>query len=157
MKKHKYSALISWKGNTGDGTAHYRSYQRDFAVDINGKPRIEGSSDPTFLGNKNRYNPEELFLASLSSCHMLWYLHLCSVNEITVVDYRDEASGVMTEERNGAGRFQSVKLKPHVTILEAGKKELADKLHRQANNMCFIANSCKVEIDHRPVTKISGS
>lgn len=154
MKEHKYLVDLRWTGNTGKGTANYRSFQRGYTIQIDGKPDIKGSSDPSFSGDKNRHNPEELFVASLSSCHMLWYLHLCSENGITAIDYHDEAEGVMTEEKNGAGYFESVILKPHVTILEADKKELAKELHRQANKMCFIANSCNFKIAHEPVTEV---
>lgn len=154
MKKHIYKTQLIWTGNTGRGTASYRAYQRDYTIQIEGKPEIKGSSDPAFRGDKNRHNPEELFVASLSSCHMLWYLHLCAENEITVIDYEDKAEGVMTEKESGAGYFESVILKPKVTILEADKKELAQRLHHQANEMCFIANSCNFEISHEPVSKV---
>lgn len=154
MNKHNYSTQIIWTGNTGSGTSDYRSYKRNFTVEIAGKPHLEGSSDPAFRGDKNRHNPEELFVASIASCHMLWYLHLCAENGITVVDYRDNAQGVMVEEKSGAGTFESVTLKPVVTILESDKIDAAEKLHRKANQMCFIANSCKVEIGHEPVTKV---
>lgn len=153
MKKHNYTASLIWTGNTGKGTAGYQTYKRDYTIQIDGKPDLKGSSDPSFRGDKTRHNPEELFIASLSSCHMLWYLHLCSVNGITVIEYKDTAGGMMIEEKDGAGYFESVTLKPNVTILEADKKELAIKLHQKANKMCFIANSCKFEIAHEPVVR----
>lgn len=155
MKSHTYKTKLTWTGNTGKGTVNYHAYQRDYKIQIEGKPEIKGSSDPAFRGDKNRHNPEELFVASLSSCHMLWYLHLCSENGITVVDYSDDAEGVMTEKENGAGYFESVTLKPEVTILEPDKKKLAEQLHSQANKMCFIANSCNFEMGHKPVINVS--
>lgn len=154
MKKHQYQSTLNWTGNTGKGTADYRSYEREFIIQIEGKPDLLGSSDPSFRGDKNRYNPEELFLASISSCHMLWYLHLCSDNDITVVEYQDRADAEMTEELGGAGHFESVTLKPEVTILEPEKEKLAINLHQKANNMCFIANSCNFEIRHKPSIEI---
>lgn len=154
MKKHTYKTMLTWTGNLGKGTADYGAYQRDFRIQVSGKPDLLGSSDPSFRGDKNRYNPEELFVASLSSCHMLWFLHLCSENGITVVDYHDGAEGVMKEEENGAGYFESVTLKPEVIILESNRIEMAENLHSQANKMCFIANSCNFEISHQPVTKV---
>lgn len=154
MKRYHYKATIKWTGNTGRGTKEYRAYNRDYIIRIKNKPVIKGSSDPSFLGDKAHHNPEELFLASISSCHMLWYLHMCSINGITVMDYEDNAEGEMVEENNGAGHFESVTLKPIVTILEKEKSERAIKLHRKANQMCFIANSCNFDVLHDPVLRI---
>lgn len=156
MKQHTYTASLNWTGNTGKGTAGYKAYKRDFIIQIDGKPTIKGSSDPLFRGDKSRHNPEELFVASISSCHMLWYLHLCSSNGITVVDYRDTANAVMIEEEGGAGHFETVTLKPNVEILESDKKDLAEKLHRKANEICFIANSCNFKIVHEPNITVMG-
>lgn len=150
IKKHSYKMIVTWTGNTGNGTENYTGYKRNYTVHIDGKPEIHGSSDPAFLGDRSRHNPEELFVASISSCHMLWYLHLCSVNGIRVVDYRDSAVGIMAEKENGAGYFESVTLKPEVTIMELKNRELAGVLHKKANEMCFIANSCNFQIAHEP-------
>lgn len=150
MNKHTYTTSLIWTGNTGEGTSTYQAYRRDYTIRVSGKPDIKGSSDPSFRGDKSRYNPEELFIASLSSCHMLWYLHLCSVNGIRVIDYKDQARGTMVEQEGGAGHFESVTLMPEIVILESGKEELAMELHERANEMCFIANSCNFEIKHEP-------
>ncbi|MBB6461733.1 OsmC family protein [Flammeovirga kamogawensis] len=153
-KNHNYEILVEWTGNTGEGTKKYNSYTRDLSIEGKGKyMKIEGSSDPAFLGDKEKYNPEDLFLASLSSCHMLWYLHLCSVNKIVVLEYKDNAKGTMLEDKNGSGRFSNVTLYPEVTIENIEMKELAEKLHQKANEMCFIANSCNFKIDHSPTIK----
>lgn len=156
MKIHTYTTEIIWTGNSGAGTRNYRSYSRSHTIQSPKKPVILGSSDPSFMGNADRYNPEELFLASLSSCHMLWYLHLCSENEIVVIAYRDEPTGTMREERNGSGQFEAVLLKPQVTILTPEKLDLARKLHHTAGEKCFIANSCNFPVEHEPVISISG-
>ena len=116
------------------------AYSRDHTIRAEGKPDILASSDPAFRGNAGRYNPEELLVASLSSCHMLWYLHLCAVNGITVVNYTDNASGEM-EESGGAGQFVSVDLRPVVTILEDAQRTRALRLHHEAHQRCFIARS----------------
>jgi len=92
MKQHTYAVRVDWTGNSGEGTKTYRGYRRDHIIVSSGKHPIQGSSDPAFRGDAKRYNPEELLVASLSSCHMLWYLHLCSANQVTVVDYKDAAS-----------------------------------------------------------------
>lgn len=150
MKNHEYHVDLEWTGNTGKGTESYTSYEREYRVRLEGKPDLIGSADQAFRGDRSKYNPEELFLISLSSCHMLWYLHLCSANRITVVDYKDAAEGIMVEDPSGAGRFTRAVLRPSVMIQEKEKTELARKLHNQANQMCFIANSCNFRIEHKP-------
>jgi len=92
-KTHTYTCSVTWTGNTGTGTSSYRAYSRDHIVAGPGKPELPGSADPAFRGDAKRYNPEELLLASLSTCHMLWYLHLCADAKVTVVAYRDEPLG----------------------------------------------------------------
>ena len=140
MKTHTYGTYVHWTSSSGEGTSSYRSYSRDHTIGGKGKPEIAASSDPSFRGDPARYNPEELLVASVSSCHMLWYLHLCSVNGIKVVDYADNASGAM-EENDGSGQFVEVELRPVVTILSATDRERALALHREAHQLCFIARS----------------
>lgn len=154
MKKHSYSTSIIWTGNSGSGTKGYNSYKRDHIIKANGKPEIAGSSDPSFMGDSSKYNPEELFLASLSACHMLWYLHLCSNHHITVVYYSDEAEATLIEEKDGSGKFDSVTLHPVVTITQSKQIDTARAIHNEANRMCFIANSCAVSVLHKPIIKV---
>jgi organic hydroperoxide reductase OsmC/OhrA len=146
MKQHTYEVRMQWTGNDGEGTKTYKSYRRDHTISSEGKPEIAGSSDPNFRGDASRYNPEELLVGSLSSCHMLWYLHLCSVNHITVTDYRDNASGLMRENDDGSGEFLRVTLKPAVTI-SAGDKDKARELHHRAHHLCFIARSVNFPVE----------
>ncbi len=87
MKQHQYYTKLQWTGNTGKGTETYRGYERSHSISVEGKPVIEASSDPSFRGDKSKYNPEEMFLASLSSCHMLWFLHFCSEASVVVLEY----------------------------------------------------------------------
>jgi organic hydroperoxide reductase OsmC/OhrA len=140
LKTHTYATYVHWSSAGGEGTTDYRSYSRDHTIRGIGKPEIAASSDPSFRGDPSRYNPEELLVASLSSCHMLWYLHLCAVNGITVVEYTDHASGTM-EENEGSGRFVEVELRPVVTILDETRRARALELHREAHRQCFIARS----------------
>lgn len=150
MKRHQYRTTVTWTGNPGEGTRSYHVYSRAHQIAIPGKPDIEGSADPVFRGDPEKHNPEELFLSSIAACHMLWYLHLCADNGITVVAYSDEGIGVMLEEKDGKGRFQSVTLNPVVTILNRENRDKALSLHKKANEMCFIANSCNFPIIHQP-------
>lgn len=147
-KTHSYQSQLTWTGNRGEGTKNYKAYDRSYHIEVEGKPMIEGSSDPAFMGDSSKYNPEELFLFSLSSCHMLWYLHLCSAEGIVVSSYKDRASGIMTEESNGSGKFTEAILRPEVIITDSTKKQLALQLHHKANQMCFIANSCNFAVKH---------
>lgn len=149
-KQHQYQVSVKWTGNLGEGTTHYRAYARDHLIYAAGKAPIAASSDPAFRGDPDRYNPEELFLAALSGCHMLWYLHLCAVAGIQVTAYEDQAAGVMEETSDGSGRFESVTLYPRVVITNAESLAQAAALHTQANKMCFIANSVNFPVQHEP-------
>src|SRR5580698_8486421 len=113
-KKHDYKLIVKWTGNKGTGTSTYTGYERNHSISIEGKPDILGSSDPVFRGDKTRYNPEELLVAALSTCHMLAYLHLCADAGIVVVDYTDNANGIMIETESGSGHFTEVTLNPVV-------------------------------------------
>ncbi len=149
-KVHQYQSNLTWTGNKGSGTMDYRSYDRSFSIAIPDKPELLGSSDSAFLGDKTKHNPEDLLISSISSCHMLWFLHLCAEAGITVLDYRDAATGTMAENTDGSGRFTEVVLHPVVLISDESQVEQANKLHEQANKMCFIANSCNFPIRHQP-------
>lgn len=149
-KEHQYKTSLIWTGNKGSGTMDYRSYDRSYVVSVDNKADIQGSSDSAFLGDKTKHNPEDLLVSSLSSCHMLWYLHLCSQNGIIVLDYKDAAVGKMMENADGSGHFTEVVLNPVVTITDESQIEKAKDLHAQANKMCFIANSCNFPITHNP-------
>ncbi len=148
MKSHQYTTHVRWSAD-GEGTKSYRSYSRNFTIAAQGKPDIAGSSDPAFRGDALRYNPEELLVASLSACHMLWYLHLCSVNEIVVLDYRDAATGTL-EERDGSGQFVRVTLRPAVKVSPGNDLARAIALHEEAHRLCFIARSVNFPVDVEP-------
>ncbi|MBT1705516.1 OsmC family protein [Chryseosolibacter indicus] len=154
---HHYKTKTTWTGNRGQGTLDYISYDRNHEIAIDGKQTLYCSSDPAFRGDKTRQNPEELLVASLSSCHMLWYLHLCAVNGIVVTEYVDEASGVMEENNDGSGQFTEVTLHPVVTVDKEEMTEKANALHHEANKMCFIARSVKFPVHHKPKVLVAKS
>lgn len=155
--KHQYAVTLDWTGNKGHGTAGYRAYDRDYQLTMDGKATILGSSDPSFLGDATRHNPEDLFVASIASCHMLWFLHLASDAGIIVTAYRDDASGVMVTHRDGSGEFSSVTLCPHVTITDATRVEEAHALHKKVGDLCFIARSIKTPISHDAKISVEGA
>src|SRR6266536_2737299 len=139
MKQHIYEVRVDWTGNNGEGTKNYKAYRRDHKISVSGKPDIQGSSDPKFHGDPLRYNPEELLVASLSSCHMLWFLHLCSAAGVVVLEYVDDAAGTMEETADGGGHFTEVTLFPVITVASEEMVQTADALHEKANGLCFIA------------------
>jgi organic hydroperoxide reductase OsmC/OhrA len=149
--QHKYSLLVKWTGNTGTGTSGYKEFERSHSIFVVNKAEIPGSSDPAFSGDKTKHNPEDLLLASISSCHMLWYLHLCAVAGIIVTDYIDNATGIMIENANGGGKFTEATLNPMVTITAISMTEKANELHKKANELCFIANSLNFPVYHKPI------
>lgn len=148
-KTHHYALQLVWTGNQGEGTTGYRAYERSHEIRIEGKPPLQGSADPAFLGDPARHNPEDLLVASLAACHMLWYLHLCSDAGIVVTAYEDDASGTMVQE-GGAAQFTSVVLRPRVTVEAGGDRAKAEQLHERANELCFIARSVNFPVSHEP-------
>ncbi|MDR5853284.1 OsmC family protein [Caballeronia sp. LZ062] len=154
-KLHRYELTVAWTGDLGSGTSAYDAYSRDHLVRVGNKAAIEASSDPAFRGDAARHNPEELFVASLSSCHMLWYLHLCATRKVVVTGYVDEAVGTMQEEPGGSGRFVDVLLRPQVTIGAGGDVQLAARLHEEAHRYCFIANSVNFPVRCEPSIAVS--
>lgn len=152
-RNHHYKATVTWTGNKGEGTSSYRSFGREHTISIGEKPDILGSSDPAFLGDTTRHNPEDLLVSSIATCHMLWYLHLCAEAGVIVTEYSDYATGIMVEEKNGSGHFAEVTLNPLVIVTEQAMIEQANELHKKANKMCFIANSVNFPVNHQPNAK----
>ena len=150
-RQHHYPIRMKWTGNAGVGTREYRGYERAHEYSVPGKPVIPGSSDPAFRGDKTRYNPEELLVMSLSSCHMLWFLHLAAEAGVVVTAYEDEASGTMVEAADTGGHFTEVVLRPRVTLAAPGDQARAAALHERAHHLCFIANSVNFPVRCEPV------
>jgi organic hydroperoxide reductase OsmC/OhrA len=156
-RDHDYTVVVEWTGNTGSGTSSYTAYERAHQITAAGKPEIVGSSDPLFRGDAARWNPAELLIASLSACHQLWYLHLCAVNRVRVLQYRDAASGTEAEHADGSGEFTRVVLRPQVVIAEGCDPATAQRLHHDAARMCFIARSVNFPVEHEPVVRVASS
>ncbi len=147
-KSHHYAMRLVWTGNRGEGTATYRSYDRSYTISVTNKADFYGTADPIFRGDPTKYNPEELLVMALSSCHLLSYLHVCAVNGIVLTDYTDDAKGTMEEDEVKGGYFKEVTLNITMKIMDITKKELAEELHHQANKLCFIANSVNFQVGH---------
>ncbi len=153
MTTHSYEISVTWTGNTGTGTSSYRGFSRDHEVHAAGTVPILGSSDPAFRGDPSRWNPEQLFLASISQCHMLWYLHLAATAGVVVTAYEDRPAGIMVEDASGGGQFESVTLHPSVTITATSDPEVAAELHNKVGAFCFIARSINTPIHHEVVVR----
>jgi organic hydroperoxide reductase OsmC/OhrA len=153
-RTHHFKATILWTGNKGEGTANYKAYDRYHTVQVAGKPDIACSSDPAFLGDGSKHNPEDFLISALSSCHMLWYLHLCADAGVIVIDYKDHVEGVMQETSSGGGHFSEVTLNPKVTVKDASMIEKANALHAKAREKCFVANSCNFPVKHKAVCSV---
>jgi organic hydroperoxide reductase OsmC/OhrA len=145
-QEHIYRIKMAWTGASQSPT-----YSREWTVEIEGKPSFVGSADPTFLGDSSLYNPEDLLVMALSSCHMLSYLALCARAGIRVLSYSDEAIGKMGKQ-NGKMGFIEVILYPKVVIeaIDDLDLEKARSLHKNAHRVCFIANSVSFPVLHEP-------
>ena len=151
-RTHHYLLTTTWTGNLGSGTSGYRSYSRNHKINSAGwATPLSLSSDPVFRGDNTRTSPEQLLLASLSSCHMLWVLHLCADSGIVVTAYEDNAEGVMQENEDGSGNFTGVVLRPRVQITEGGRSGELDEIHHKAHELCFISRSVNFPVQWEPV------
>ncbi len=156
-RRHSYKVELVWTGDLGTGTSAYRAYSRDHDMLAPGKPPIPGSSDPGFRGDPTRWNPEEMLVASLSACHQLWYLHLCSAAGVIVTAYEDAAEGELVEQDDGAGQFERVTLRPRVTISAESDAEMAARLHHDAHDKCFVARSVNFPVGCEPQISVAGA
>ena len=156
--EHHYTVAIQWQGNRGTGTSGYRDYGREHAITAVGKSDIAASSDRTFHGDADRWNPEELLLAALSQCHLLSYLHVAASSGVIVVAYTDAPTGTMMQTAVGGGHFTAASLRPRVTIArpasgtDAAAINLAQSLHSDAAAKCFIAASVNFPVTHEAET-----
>lgn len=150
MQQHQYNCTVMWTGNLGTGTSSYQAYSRSYQIHAAKKAVIEASSDPKYRGDAHKYNPEELLVASIASCHMLWYLHLCADHGIVITHYNDPAIGIMITGQSGSGQFEKVILQPEVIVEKKEMIQVAIELHSKAHEMCFIANSVNFPININP-------
>ncbi len=150
-RTHEYRVTSRWTGNSGTGTSAYGAYSRAYECSGEGKiAAIPGSSDPAFRGDPARYNPEELLVGALSSCHMLWVLHLCADAGIVVTEYADEAWGEMVEHADGSGEITRVVLRPRMRITDRERAPEVAAIHERAHAMCCLARSVRFPVRHEP-------
>lgn len=150
-RRHDFVAKIAWTGNRGDGTRTYRGYDRTWRVETPGKPPIECSNDPLLGGDPSLHNPEDMLIASLSACHMLWYLHLASEARIVVRSYTDEPVGEGESAPDGSGRFIGAVLRPRIEVEAGCDLGRAEAIHHEIHKVCFIARSVNFPVRYEPV------
>jgi organic hydroperoxide reductase OsmC/OhrA len=153
--EHKYKLTAKWTGNKGDGNKNIRTYDRSHTISMEGKPELFLTTDNAAVGDKSKLNPEDLLVSALSSCHLLSYLYLCSLEGIVITAYTDNASGIMIENSSGGGSFKEVTLNPIIYVADANNVEKAIELHHKAHEICYIANSVNFEVRCNPICKVA--
>ena len=149
LPEHKYEVRTIWTGNTGQGTANYASYSRAHEISVPNKPPIPGTTEVPRFHDASRYTPEELFVAALSACHMMWLLHLCADAKITVQSYVDDAQGRMAVHGQ-TGQFAEVTLRPVMRITDPSRVRDAVALHEEAHKLCYVARSVNFPVHCNP-------
>lgn len=152
---HTYTSRIEWTGNTGEGTRTYKGYDRTWDIAVPGKPVIHCSNDPLLGGDPALMNPEDLLISALSACHMLWYLHLASVDKITVLSYSDEPVAQGENHPDGSGRFLSATLRPQISVAAGCDPGRARDIHQNIHKYCFIARSVNFPVSCEPVMEFA--
>jgi organic hydroperoxide reductase OsmC/OhrA len=152
--EHNYNLTAVWIGNKGEGTKNVRAYDRSHTVSIQGKPELFLTTDNPAVGDKSKLNPEDLLVTAISSCHMLSYLYVCSLEGIIITAYIDNATGIMIEQESGGGSFKEVTLNPIFYVSDESMVEKAIELHQKAHEICYIANSVKFEVTCNPTFKV---
>ncbi|UPZ16870.1 OsmC family protein [Flavobacterium humidisoli] len=146
--KHTFKAEANWTSKQVASDSSKRFYSKSHQIKIEGKPVLDISAAKAFKGDPSLYNPEDLLLSSLVSCHMMSYLYVCSQNGIEVIEYSDNAEAILEVNPDGSGRFVEARLYPKVKISNPDQINLALELHQKANQLCFIANSCNFPVLH---------
>lgn len=144
MSEHKIN--LSW--TRGDVPFEYQKYSRDHTWKFDGGHEMQASAAPAYLGNLKNVDPEEAFVAALSSCHMLTFLSVACKKKFVLDEYTDEAVGHMEKNAEGKLAITRVTLKPKLKF--SGEKQPTaqelDEMHHFAHDQCFIANSVKTEV-----------
>jgi len=146
--KHLFKAELNWTSTKKEEETTSKFYSKSHQIKIEGKPVLDVSAAKAFKGDPELYNPEDLLLSSLVSCHMMSYLYVCSQNGIEVLEYSENAEAILEVSPDGSGRITVVRLNPKVKISNQDKIDLAIELHTKANQLCFIANSCNFPVLH---------
>jgi organic hydroperoxide reductase OsmC/OhrA len=146
----EHTVTVKWKRETSDFS--YQTYNRDHDWAFDAGVTIRASAAPAYLGNAACVDPEEAFVASLSSCHMLTFLAIACRKRFVLDEYHDDAVGILAKDAAGRLAITTVKLRPKIQF--SGEKlpthEEMTQMHEQAHEACFIANSVKTEVIVEP-------
>lgn len=145
---HLFKVALNWIKKESKMDSSTRIYTKSHHISIEGKPDLEVSAAKAFKGDPNLYNPEDLLLSSLTSCHMMSYLYCCAQHKIEVISYQDHSEATLQVNPDGSGKIVKVDLFPEIIISDSSQIELALSLHKKANELCFIANSCNFPVYH---------
>jgi len=155
INEHKFKLKLNWELNKNKN----KRISRNHEITIYNNLNFNVSAAKVFKGDAELINPEDLLLSSITSCHFMSFLYCCSLNKIELLKYTDQSEALLEVLPNGSGKISRVILNPTFTIADESQKELAISLHKKANELCFIANSCNFPIIHNPIciikTKIS--
>lgn len=144
MSEHKVT--LNWKS---DGSEfNYKTYTRNHTWDFSGRVQVNASAAEDYLGDPDQVDPEQAYVASLSSCHMLTFLAICAMKKITVTSYIDHATGYLEKGESGRPVLMRVDLHPDIVFGEGERpcREELIELHDRAHHECFLANSVRTEI-----------
>ncbi len=143
MSEHR--ATVAWRRDSDDFS--YEGYTRDHTWTFEGGTSVPASAAPAYLGSAARVDPEEAFVAALSSCHMLTFLAIAAKKRLVVDAYRDAAVGFMEKNEAGQLAVTRVVLRPEIAFSgEAPDGDALARLHHLAHEQCFIANSVRTEV-----------
>ncbi len=144
MSEHR--ARIEWRHAGGE--FGYETYGRNHEWTFANGAVVEASAAPAFLGDDSRVDPEEAFVASLASCHMLTFLAVAARKRLSVESYTDDAVGVLEKNEDGKLAVTVVRLRPRVVFSADSEPspEVLEKLHEVAHRECFLANSVRTDI-----------
>jgi len=148
MEPHysEHTVKLHWKKETESFA--YKDYNREHDFIFSEKTRVRASSAPQFLGNPDCADPEQAYVAAISSCHLLFFIAYCAKKRITVLDYQDNAMGTLVPNSEGKLWISKVILRPTIQFLpdQQPDKEALERLHAMAHKNCFIANSINTEV-----------
>ncbi len=145
---HQYRAQCSWSGSTAAGYGKYDRAHRGGAPPAEAEVTL--SSDPAFLGDPSRLNPEQLVVLAAASCQLLSFLAVAARARIDVRDYRDDASATMSEAQRPV-RLDEIMLRPRITLLAGPTEDRVRHLVEVAHRECFIANSLATPVRVEPL------
>ena len=142
----QYTAQIQWHRNDAEFTT--KSFDRTHDIELGSGNAIKASSAPEFLGNPTLANPEELFIASVSSCFMLTFLYWSAMKGLKIDEYQAEAIGILAKNSEGKMAVTEITLQPKIIFTENNNPDsvLLDELFKKAHDNCFISSSIKTVV-----------